>query len=129
MIKNMNKKAFMKTVEVVIVIVLTAVYMLTILPQNADISASPNIDYLSKLQTNNDFRKLATQKQGCFDATDTDTNNIIGKYIPPDFEYKICFDATFSALPDKEVSAESIFFAGNETDINYKVVRLYAWAR
>ncbi len=133
----MVKKAFMKTVEIMLVIVITTIFMLVIIPQGSTNIIKEREPYLIYLQELPEFRNFVSNNDGCFDSGESNTvDNLIRRYLPDEYYYTLCLNARMQSsnylfnygTPQKEVHVDTLLFAGNYTNINIKTVRLYYWS-
>jgi hypothetical protein len=120
------KKAFIKTIEILLVIVFTTIFLMALLQQQFSPSLDENKNYLSELEENQDFRAYLSQNTGCFDSESTNSG-YIRQYLPQRFDYTLCIGASPDSLPNKEVYVNSMFFSGNMTETQLKKIRLYYW--
>jgi len=124
----MKKKAFIKTVEILIAIILTTIFMLAIMPKQVTNKPIERKSYLIYLEKDNEFRDFVMRNTGCFDSeSNQEADNIIRKFLPNNFEFTLCSGTRLSELPAKLVFADTLFFSGNITETNFKVIRLYYW--
>jgi len=120
----MVKQAFMKTVEILLVIVITSIFMFVIASKEQT-RAEPEIgSVLAHLIDNSEFRNFVSENTGCFNSS---FNPMIAGYMKRNMDYMLCIQAVPENLPLKEVNVESQFLVGNYTNIEYKIIRLYKW--
>jgi hypothetical protein len=113
------KKAFMKTIEVLLAATFTALFLF-----------ETSLDVLANLEKNDAFRDFATLNTGCFNSTsNTDFNREIDKYVPIEYDYLACIDASSYTLPDKKIFIDSIVISGNLSLYRPKTVKLYHWLK
>lgn len=122
----MVKKAFMKTVEILLVIIITTLFMTIVIPGESEQTISKQKEYLGKLENNPDFRAFVTGNTGCFGPSEM---IYVQDYLSNQFDYRLCIDAKAVDLPDTDVFVDTLFYAGNITNIDYKIVRLYYWSK
>jgi hypothetical protein len=128
------KKAFLKTAEVLIAIVVGATFLIYIFPASPAAKAEPALGLLKILESNNEFRELVLlNKSLCIDC-----DAAVRKYLPDRFKYSYQFDmldiSELGKMPDdlpgnKRVYVESLFIAGNSTEYSPRVIKLYYWSR
>lgn len=120
-------KAYMKTIEILLVIVLTTMLLLIIIPRPSTLETEQK-NYLIHLEQNAAFRNFAIQNAGCYNSTDTEAiTGLVRGYLPQDYSFVICIDQS-AVLPDKEtIYANSIIISGNYSSIDVKTVRLFYW--
>ena len=127
----MNKKAYMRTLEAVIAMVISFIFITFIVTNKTSAEiVQPNINLLEILEQNPLFRNcVMSENYPCLNST------LLMHY--PDFTelYGYRFNITtdpntaVSDLPEKEVRLESLFIAGNDTYLYPRVVRLYYWIK
>ncbi len=120
-------KAYMKTIEILLVIVLTTMLLLIIIPRPSALETEQK-NYLISLEENEAFRNFAIQNTGCYNSTDAEAvTGLVKNYLPQDYSFVICIDQS-TVLPDKEtIYANSILISGNYSSIDVKTVRLFYW--
>ena len=124
----MVKKAYMKTIEILLVVVLTTVFLVLIIPGQESLTRSKHPSYLINLETNDDFRNFVTNNNACFNSTPANTaTGLIERYLPLEFDYTLCTGLKIESVPQKEVFIDSIVIIGNHTHTNFKTIRLYYW--
>jgi hypothetical protein len=124
----MVKKAFIKTVEVLLAVILTAIIMLVVIPKHNSINRERQ-EYLSSLVHDGEFRAFASAQSICTNSTDIETERYVRRYLPKEYDYYFCRGAFPNELPNRNVYLDSIFFAGNYTVLNFKTLRLYYFAK
>jgi hypothetical protein len=130
----MNKHAFLKTAEVMFAVVIAIVFIAYVFPSPISKSDQGQDYILRSLESNNEFRQLVMlNTTRCIDA-DIEIQN----YLPAKFKYSYQLDIVSSSelnmtpedLPkDKQVYVDSLFIAGNNSQYNPKVLKLYYWSR
>jgi len=126
----MVKKAYMKTIEMLLVIVLSSIFLLVVVPKQASVERTENPSYLISLEKNSQFRDFVNANNGCYDSNQGAViNRLVVDYLPDEYDYTICIGRKASSLPQKNLFVDTLFVSGNYTNINYKVVRLYYWAK
>ncbi|MBW3011565.1 hypothetical protein KY311_00095 [Candidatus Woesearchaeota archaeon] len=129
----MNKKAYLKTVEVLLAILLGGAFIIYVIPSSLTrgIEQDP-VDLLENLEYNNEFRQLMIFNQSnCIDA-----ELLARSFLPARFKYSYAFSAVAldnindipESLPtDKRVYADTLFLAGNSSEYKPVVVKLFYW--
>jgi hypothetical protein len=129
----MNTKAFLKTAEVMIAIVIAATFLVYIFPSPQAGASQPSLNILKSLENNEKFRECVLLNNTCIDA-----DAEIRKYLPQRFKYSYEFGifnvSDAHKLPedlpaDKTVYAESIFISGNDSEYYPKIAKLFYWSR
>src|SRR3989344_7066747 len=125
-----KKKAYIKTVEIIIAIVLTTIFILVILPKGAERFGTERPTYLTKPESHPDFRSFAAANSGCFNSSQSPIlTSLIERYLPRQYDYTLCIGTRATSLPDKDIQIDSVFFAGNISQTNFRTIRLYYWTR
>lgn len=126
--KQNGKKAYLRTLEAMIAVGLTLLFLAMINPWQNDINVrQQKIDILPLLEHNQDFRNcVVSENAAC-------ANAIIQNYIPGKYNYTISITTSTSytpVLPDKKtILADSIYINGNDTFNKQEIVRLYYWVK
>ncbi|MBN2453998.1 hypothetical protein JXB11_00470 [Candidatus Woesearchaeota archaeon] len=124
----MVKKAYLRTAEAVIAVVLTFV-MITVMIDRETVTQtirSPE-NVLDILKDNPDFRAcVQSLNHNCINQT-------LDEQIPDsyDFVYTLSADpnAPVSGLPEKRVYANAVMLTGNTTDSTTQIIRLFYWTK
>lgn len=120
-----NKKAFMRTLEVVAAVVVTFIFVIYIIPQAEPIERrDQRIEILAQLKDNPDFLS-------CIAETDQDCiSQILRENIPKKYDFEVLITSnpkeSISDLPKKEVYVDSIFLVGSPENT---IVKVYYWLR
>jgi hypothetical protein len=122
----MVKKAFVKTLEIFLVIIFTSIFLMILLQRQFSSSTLENERYLIELEKDPEFRDYLSQSTGCFNSS-TSSSGYIRQYLPSKFDYTLCINTEPEELPRKDVYLDSLFFTGNITSIQSKKIRLYYW--
>ena len=122
------KKAYVRTVEAMIAIVITFVFIAIIFPRiQLTGTRGENVHLLTTLEKREDFRNCVIKNNG------TCVNSTIAAGLPLQFDYKfnISADPNVGApvLPAKRVFADSVYVAGNASNRTDTIVRLYYFAK
>ena len=124
-----DKAAVFKTLEALIAIFITFLFLLVFIPQvreNTQQQTPQNA--LVSLRENDDFRNCVIQKnQTCL-------NQFAEKNLEGKYNFIISSsdnpNAAVSGLPQKKVVyANSLYISGNTTNVTSTVVRLYFWTK
>lgn len=126
----LGKKGFLRTLEALVAAVLAIIVLFALLsksvPSNQDL---PSTDVLEKLSFDNDFRNCA------LDNNLSCVNSSVYEFLPTLYKdsYSLHLSNNASFIPnnlpeDRRVYANSLFIAGNLTDINPVIVKLYYWS-
>jgi hypothetical protein len=126
----MAKKAFLKTFEVLIAVVLTLIFIILLVPkENISEPTGNKIEIMNQLEKYPEFRQEVIENNGCFNRTSNNViSNTIDSYISSRYDFYLCIDYTAENLPNKRVYVDSVFITGNITSYQHKIVRLYYWA-
>jgi hypothetical protein len=122
-------KAYMKTIEMLLVIIISTIFLLIIIPRQESLRRSELMDIFVNLEENEHFRSFASENLGCFGSENMIASDLIEPYLPESYDYYLCIGSTPDLLPRKDVFTESLFFSGNHTEIQNKVIRLYYWVK
>src|SRR3989338_11563501 len=130
-IKINSKKAFLRTLEATLAVVITLVYVVMI-TQRGDVQSSApatekNLKFLSQDES---FRQcVISENKTC-------VNTKIKSHIDNKLNFTFIISKNpenisneLNALPDKDIVSESYFFSGNITKYSGKTLRIYYWNR
>lgn len=123
-----NKKGFLKTVEAALAVALTLGILLVIMPHASSPEQSQKENILASLQYNDGFRNCAiAENLSC--VNQTVFGNLPSMY-KESYAVNLTKDANFiPELPgNKAVKVEAAFIAGNLTDYNPIIVKLFYWS-
>ncbi|MBT3720739.1 hypothetical protein HOC50_00945 [archaeon] len=120
-------KAYMKTIEMLLVIVVSTIFLLSIMPKQESLLKNDLKDVLISLEDNDNFRNFCLENTGCFNSINTVIDSQIRSYLPESYEYRLCVGATPTSIPNTEVFLETLYFVGNGTESQDKTVFLYYW--
>jgi hypothetical protein len=124
----MVKKAFMKTIEILMIILLTVFFMFVIMPVFVEKGELSTTSYLASLIMDPDFRAFLTGAPACYNSTDMNNGTLlVGRQLPRGYSFMLCTGRYPESLPVADVYQDTMFFAGNVTDLGYKVIRVYYW--
>jgi len=123
----MNRKAYLRTIEMAIAIILTFTVAYYIFPRASTPAETQNLGILSVLEQKPEFRScVANLNYNC-------TESFLRNYTPSnyDFAYDITEDPNqgHSGLPSEAINAESVYMAGDKDLYNPKIVKLYYWRK
>ena len=125
----MVKKAYMKTIEMLLVMVISTIFLLIILPKQNYCDNMQKESYLIHLEKDETFRHFITDHTACYNSTPKNTLTVlVDRHVPKEFEYKICIDKTPNTLPKKDIFIDSLVIAGNYSQTDFKTIRLYYWS-
>lgn len=130
--KNLkNRKGYVKTLEAVIAIVLSFLFITLFIPSKAETEErQPDLDVLDALRQNPDFRQcVIAENYSCINATFE--SYYPGVVLDYNYRFNISTDPKISGveLPIVNIHAESMLIAGNDTYARPKVLRLYYWLK
>ena len=133
-----TKKAFIRTLEAIIAIVITFIFLVAILPiKEPGLITEKKIKVLGNLADDEIFRmkmfNLDYVNQ-CFTEQEEWLNNSVRYYLSDGYEYRLCIYDTLDYplleyLPDKEVFVDSLFITKDLSDYERRIVRFYYWIR
>ena len=133
----MVKKAFIRTLEAIIAIVITFIFLAVILPmKETGIITKEEIRVLPNMIDDEEFRMKTfnlTINQ-CFDEEGTWIDMLVKKRLSSDYNYLFCvYDhlefPLIESLPDKEIFVDSLFITKELDDYERRIVRFYYWIK
>lgn len=123
-----GKQAYLRTLEAVIAIFITFLFLLYIAPERSVSAAmEENLYVMPVLAKNLAFRNcVLIQNVSCINSTIDD--NLPNQY---NFLFNLSSDSTVAVrgLPAKRVFADAAYIVGNSTLYKPLIVRLYYWSR
>jgi hypothetical protein len=123
-----GKQGIFKTIEVLIAIFITFIFLFVFIPQQrASERNEPSPDVISALSQDPGFIScVVSGDQACI-------NMSIEKELPGEYSFKVNIsdnpNVIVSGLPSKRVFANSLYVAGNMTNAKRMIVRLYFWSK
>ncbi len=123
----MKKKAYLRTIEVTIAVILTFVIAYFIFPRATVPTEAPGLSILPVLEQSPEFRSCVTGlNYSCTEA-------FLRDYVPGnyDFTYDITEDpeTAHAGLPTKKIYTESVYIAGDINLYSPKIIKLYYWRK
>ena len=122
---EMNKKSFLRTIEVMIAVLITFIFIFFVFPKSQTPEEKVQLEVLKVLENSPEFRN-------CILGLDYNcTGDFLNDYVPKN--YGFVFDISdnpdiFRAnLPEKNINTETLYIAGNITSYSPKFVKLYYW--
>jgi|SaaInlStandDraft_5_1057022.scaffolds.fasta_scaffold190562_2 hypothetical protein len=124
-----NKKGFMKSIEILLTVVFTVLFLLVIIPSQESLKVQENPYYLINIENDIDFRNfIANNNDECYNKSQVNTaTQKISKYLPDYYNFNLCIDIIPNNLPPVKVDIDSIVIVGNYTNPNFKIVKLFYW--
>ncbi len=121
----MDRKAMLKTAEALIAIVISLVFVVMVFSRAPVGGEIGKINILHSFQKDHGFRNCAV-------AGDTDCiSDYVNESMPLRYDFYVDISSQPSSrpngLPETGISLESLIVAGNITDYNPHVIRLYYW--
>lgn len=125
-----NKHAFMKTLEILLVVVLTTLFMLVIIPNKTEFDDFQRPSYLLNLEENEEFRSyIAFSNNVCYNSSsDNSATELVERYLPNNYDYWLCVEIIPGYLPPIDVTIDSLVIVGNYSKPKFKIVRLFYWS-
>ncbi len=122
---SMNKKGFMKTVEVFIAILVTFTFILAVLPKQVPDINDQSIFRLKNIDEDDTFRNCVLRDDSACINTTLD-ELLEGRFL---YEYEIYESGKVSHLvvDENEVRTYSWFYAGNYTLYQPTIFKLFYW--
>ena len=129
--KIRSKKAYVKTLEAVIALVLSFLFITFFVPAGKGTDErQPDLDLVNIMGQNPDFRRcVMNNNYSCINATFEEYYPAI--IINYNYLFNISTDPKIAGvdLPTANIHSESLLIAGNDTYIYPRVVRLYYWPK
>lgn len=123
-----GKKAYLKTLEVVIAMVFTFAFVLYLMPNTQNTLEEDAKDILITLIQNEEFKTYAVNISSCvYKNQNTSINSILDVELKSYLNYSICPKGVLPVTPRKHVNVESLYLTGNITAQQNKVIKLYYW--
>ena len=120
----MDRKAFMKTMEVFMAVLITFTFVIVFLPRDIPNADDQTHYLLSNIEHNRDFRNcVLIENASCINAT-------IDDVLQGRFEYTYTIFDTYEDNPtirQDTIRTYMWFFSGNETLYAPKIFKLYYW--
>lgn len=124
--KKIQKKAFLKTAEILLVIIITTVISISLLQKQNTYYNFKNEKYLVNLEKNPYFRDFIINNIDCFNksnlifSNNLPENSILCIYNLNNNYVTLDYDNL-----NRNIYIETVFFTGNQSRINFKIVKLY----
>ena len=122
---DMNRKAYLRTIEVMIAILVTFLFVYYVFPKSQTPQESENLGILNVLEKSPDFRNcVIIPDYNC-------TESYLRSYMPKNYDF--VFDISENPgvvranLPEKNINTETVYIAGNISAYAPKIVSLYYW--
>lgn len=117
-----NKKAFLRTVEVMIAIVLALLFLTFMLQQKVPSKDKKNLD-LSALMDDDAFRACALADNN------TCMREIVQSKIPRGYEFAVNDSIYYTPETRSDIYTESFLISGTLASLDVKEVRVYYWVK
>ncbi|PIN69938.1 hypothetical protein COV93_03490 [Candidatus Woesearchaeota archaeon CG11_big_fil_rev_8_21_14_0_20_43_8] len=121
-----SKKGFVKTIEVIIAIVMSFVFLVLILPTETQKSYQESLQILPSFADDDEFRNCVIGlNDGCI-------SQFIDPLMPPYLGYEILITTDpdeMINIADRQVQVETHIFAGNITTFSPTVLKLFYWEK
>ena len=125
----MNKKAYLRTLEVVFAVLLTMSVLIYVFSRGnvGSDDVFSNIHVLENLEFNEDFRSCVNSDN--ITCVSTMVNSSLPLAYRNSFVVSITDDMNFipENMPDKRVYADSVFIAGSVENYSPRIVKLFYW--
>jgi len=122
------RKAYMKTIEVVLAGVFTVLFLMFLLPRVGENRLEDELQVVAHLRQDPSFRDFAAGATGCMDSSDPSVS-MVGTYLPEKYDFDLCIDAISTRIPDKKIFIDSAVISGNMSSYQPKTIRLFYWLR
>jgi len=122
---DMNKKAYARTIEVMIAVIITFLFVYFIFPKSQTPAEEARLEVLKVLENNPTFRNCAISAEyGC-------VQSYLKDYVPRNYEFAFDIadnpDIFRANLPEKNINTKTLYLSGNITLYNPKFIKLYYW--
>ena len=121
-----NKTGFVKTIEVLIAIIMSFIFLVIIMPADSLVTSTATLGVLLPYEGNNQFRNcVIAGNDGC-------VSGFLSSDIPAHMEYEVLITEDPNEnleLPQKRISVETLYIAGNITNSSSKIVKLFYWEK
>jgi hypothetical protein len=124
--KKLNKTAMMKTLEVFIAALITFTFVIVILPPKYDFKSDLSNSLLKNIEEDDEFRNCVISENSTCIREKVRTS-LYGYY---NYTYQIFDDPSdepFIILPERKINTFSIVIAGNFTEYDPKIFKMYYW--
>ncbi|MCP3686594.1 MAG: hypothetical protein GY861_28480 [bacterium] len=122
-----GKKGYLRTIEAVIAVMMTFVLLTFFLPQSDPSDSPENFHILATLGKSADFRScVVLMNTSCINQSIDERLEDSYAYL---FNISEDVNVDVAGLPSKRVYSDSVLVAGNTTDRETKVVRLFYWTK
>ena len=123
----MNRKAYLRTIEVMIATIITFLFVYFVFPKSQTPEEKIKLGVLKVLENNPDFRNcVITLSYNC-------TENYLNDYVPKNYGFVFDIaenpDIYRANLPEKSINTETIYIAGDINLYSPKIVKLYYWRK
>jgi len=123
----MKKKAYLRTIEVAIAIIITFAVAYFIFPKTPTPQEDAMLSILPVLEQKEEFRNcVIALNYSC-------TESFLREYVPPNYEFSYDIvenpDTVHANLPAKRINTESVYISGNISLYSPKIIRLYYWRK
>ena len=125
----MKKKAWLKTIEVVLAAIITTIFMLYIMPQfTGSENREKNLLVLKDMKTDDNFRGYVLANNGCiYKDEGTVLNTVVENHLSEVYNYVICINDKYLDHTGERLFVETYYVGANITIFRPKTVRLYYW--
>lgn len=125
---KINKKAYLRTIEAMIAVVLTFSVIAYISISKDDANEYTSKQILLRLSENDEFRSYMLNISDCINKNDNKTLNIIiEEETGQNLNYIICPSTKKPELPRTNVNAESVYLNSKYGSELPKIIRMYYW--
>ena len=119
-------KAYIRTLEMFIAIVITFIFLMFVIPKNMSRAEEKELHFLAKLEQESNFRNCVISSNiSCI-------NSSVSQLIPSRYDYTLITDDklnTPETLPLAKIGADSIMIKGNMTNSTTKFVQVFYWKK
>ncbi len=126
----MVKKGYMKTMEALLAIIITALFIVLLIPKmDTSKTREERLQILDKLEKDDEFRiNIINSENECYNKS---SNNILSakmdNYLLDEYNFRLCINSKALNLSEQKTYVDSVYILGNMTNYSNKIVRLYYW--
>lgn len=131
----MNKKGFLKTMEVFITVTIVLIFVMYVNSNSIVSNTDVRHHILNDLANDDYFRtSVFSVSNTCYSKQDNHSSILIINELMPDYlNYTFCVyeDPNFkiSGLPDKKIAVDNYYFSSNEFIYSPRIARIFYWTK
>jgi len=126
----MVKKGYIKTMEALLAIIITALFLVLLIPKmDTSETREEKLQILENLEKDDNFRiNIINSDNRCYNKS---SNNVlsakIDNYLLDEYNFRLCINSKALNLTEQKTYVDSVYILGNITNYSNKIVRLYYW--